>query len=77
MSLTDMIVKPRPNTDGDLPRWSVVRGSRSFEVIKGYRGDWEVFNRDDLLGDDYLNAPVLDVSGDLSGALEYIESLFN
>ena len=72
MSLTDMIVAPISYDDDEVYSWTVKRGSRIFVAQRNDRGDWEVR---DLGGtEDEL---VLDVSGDLSGSLEYIESLFH
>lgn len=68
--LTDMIVTPRVVVAGLVSTWSVVRGSRGFSVVLGSRGDWHTH---DVLDP----GPVLNVSEDLSGSLEYIESLFN
>ena len=70
MSLTDMIVKSGAvGDDGTVFSWGAVRGSRAFNILRNGRGDWEVRDISDW------NA-VLDVSGDLSGSLKYIESLF-
>jgi hypothetical protein len=71
MSLTDMIVKPAGGYDeAGINSWTVKRGSRTFLIVRNARGDWEVVDLGAGSGD------VLDVSGDLSGSLEYIESLF-
>ena len=70
MSLTDMIVRPGAvGDDGTVFSWGVVRGSRAFNILRNGRGDWETRDVADW------NA-ILDVSGDLAGSLEYIDSLF-
>lgn len=56
--------------DGTVFSWGVVRGSRAFNILRNDgRGGWELRDITDW-------ETVLDVSGDLSGSLEYIEGLF-
>jgi hypothetical protein len=65
-----MIVAPGAvDGDGTTFSWGVVRGSRGFNILRNGRGDWELRDITDW-------EAVLYVSGDLSGSLEYIESLF-
>jgi hypothetical protein len=80
MDLTQMIVKPRL-TEGGRLRYTVLMGSRAFSILRSARDDeWETYDRDALLAAPVEQmfdvTPCLDVSGDLSGSLEYIESLF-
>ncbi len=73
MSLTDMIVKPTGGYDenGEFTSWNISRGSRRFIAIRTERGAWATY---DLDREDATI--VADVSGDLAGSLQYVESLF-
>lgn len=68
MAFTDMIVKPFFDDDLEI-FWSVTHGSRKFLVTRNERGDWGTVDVDET-------DVMLDVSRDLSGALEYIHGLF-
>lgn len=70
--MLDMIVKPTGGYDEEgFNGWYVERGSRQFIVLRTERGDWATYDPDRENAND-----TLDVSDDLSGALEFITGLF-
>lgn len=68
MELAGMTMTAR-TINGEACRWDIYIGGADFMVRRNGRGDWETTT-------EMRQSDVLDVSGDLSGSLEYIGSLF-
>jgi hypothetical protein len=69
MTLPMMTMTAHADEDGEICRWDAYVGGADFRILRNDRGDWETTI-------ETRPSDVLDVSGDLSGSLEYIGSLF-